>query len=170
MEVVRVARPAERARLEDLRAAGRPRLLMVPAGTPPPPPADCLEDWVQVPSVEAELRARWAALETRAQRHSNRPELDGDGVLRFRDAWVALPPVDTALATALLDRYGAVARRDSWSAARGRPRKRTRNALDLHSCGCADRLASLGLEIRTVRSRGYLLQSARPSDDGQAPA
>ena len=42
--------------------------------------------------------------------------------------------------------------------ARGAP---TRNALDVHVLRLRRRLAPLGLEIRTVRSRGYLLQESR---------
>ena len=35
----------------------------------------------------------------------------------------------------------------------------TRNALDVHILRFRRRIAALGLELRTVRSRGYLLQS-----------
>ena len=34
----------------------------------------------------------------------------------------------------------------------------TRNALDVHILRLRRRIAPLGLEVRTVRSRGYLLQ------------
>ena len=39
----------------------------------------------------------------------------------------------------------------------------TRNALDVHILRLRRRIAELGLEIRTVRSRGYLLQAAAAS-------
>jgi DNA-binding response OmpR family regulator len=35
----------------------------------------------------------------------------------------------------------------------------TRNALDVHVLRLRRRIAPVGLEIRTVRSRGYLMQS-----------
>jgi two-component system, OmpR family, response regulator len=35
----------------------------------------------------------------------------------------------------------------------------TRNALDVHVLRLRRRIAPLGLEIRTVRSRGYLMQA-----------
>ena len=62
---------------------------------------------------------------------------------------------------ALLDRFGAVVTRDTladraWP--RGVP---TRNALDVHVLRLRRRIAPLGLEIRTVRSRGYLMQVVR---------
>ena len=37
----------------------------------------------------------------------------------------------------------------------------TRNALDVHVLRLRRRIAPLGLEIRTVRSRGYLMQTAQ---------
>ena len=39
----------------------------------------------------------------------------------------------------------------------------TRNALDVHILRLRRRIAELGLEIRTVRSRGYLLQTVAPA-------
>jgi len=38
----------------------------------------------------------------------------------------------------------------------------TRNALDVHILRLRRRIAPLGLEVRTVRSRGYLLQITTP--------
>ena len=88
------------------------------------------------------------------------PNLDTDGLLHHRDHWVSLSPVEQSLAAALLDRFGAVvaprhARRAGL--AEGLP---TRNALDVHVLRLRRRIAPLGLEIRTVRARGYLLQTA----------
>ena len=55
-------------------------------------------------------------------------------------------------------RFGAVVGRElmarrAWP--NGAP---TRNALDVHILRLRRRIAPLGLEVRTVRSRGYLLQ------------
>jgi DNA-binding response OmpR family regulator len=41
----------------------------------------------------------------------------------------------------------------------------TRNALDVHMLRLRRRLEPLGLEVRTVRSRGYVLQ---PATNGNA--
>ena len=86
------------------------------------------------------------------------PEIDDDGLLRFRDRWVSLSPVERELAGALVERFGAVVGRElmarrAWPS--GAP---TRNALDVHILRLRRRIAPLGLEVRTVRSRGYLLQ------------
>ena len=95
----------------------------------------------------------------RSGQHAVRPLLDEDGLLHHRDAWVSLSPVEQALAGVLLDRFGAVVTREmladrAWPA--GVP---TRNALDVHVLRLRRRIAPVGLEIRTVRSRGYLMQS-----------
>ena len=88
------------------------------------------------------------------------PAVDEDGLLRYRGRWVTLSPVERALAAALVDRFGAVVGRDTlvrraWAG--GNP---TRNALDVHMLRLRRRIAELGLEVRTVRARGYVLQGA----------
>jgi DNA-binding response OmpR family regulator len=44
----------------------------------------------------------------------------------------------------------------------------TRNALDVHVLRLRRRIAPLGLEIRTVRARGYLLQAAANGNGAHA--
>lgn len=160
MVVERVRWPAESARLEQLRADGVPRLLLCDGGAPPPAPSDCLEDWAPALAAADEIEARVAALAARAARHGARPVVDDDGRIRHRDVWVALSPVEQALADALVSHFDRVVSRDelgerAWPA--GLP---TRNALDVHVLRLRRRIAPLGLEIRTVRGRGYVLGSA----------
>ncbi len=50
--------PDDLHRLEHLRAAGIPRLLLIPATATAPLPADELEDWVRVPADPDEVTAR----------------------------------------------------------------------------------------------------------------
>jgi DNA-binding response OmpR family regulator len=72
---------------------------------------------------------------------------------------VSLPPVEARLMSALLDRFGAVVSRDQLSKTgwpRGAP---GRNALDVHMLRLRRRIAPIGLAIKTVRSRGYLLEA-----------
>lgn len=138
-----------------------PRLLLVEDGLLPPEPADCLEDWVRVPASEVDVRARTAALSLRAAVHAMAvPDLDGDGVLRFGGDWVPLPPVEARLMRALLDRFGAVVSRDALARAGWPEGAPGRNALDVHMLRLRRRLEPLALAIRTVRSRGYLLEAA----------
>ncbi len=160
--------PAEAPRRAHLVEEGRPRLLLVEDGASPPEAVDCLEDWLRVPVDDAELGARMAALAVRAGVHAgpDRPELDDDGVLRRGGAWVSLPPVEARLIAALLDRLGAVVSREALARAGWPDGAPGRNALDVHVLRLRRRLAPVGLVIRTVRSRGYLLEVSA-SDPGQ---
>lgn len=160
MEVALVRWPAERDRRERLRAENLPRLLLVEDGAIPPASDDCLEDWLRVPVDDTELRVRTSNLERRSVHHERSdPILDEDSVLRHGDAWVALPPVEARLMAAMLDRVGAVVTRDALSRAGWPDSAPRRNALDVHVLRLRRRVAPLGLVIRTVRSRGYLLES-----------
>jgi two-component system OmpR family response regulator len=161
MDVVLVRWPSERSLRERLRAASNPRLLLVEEGTSPPDGGDPFEDWIRVPADEADLGHRLAGLEARAvalTASTSEPEIDGDGVLRVDGAWVSLPPVEARLACALLDRMGLVVHRDTLGAAGWPDGAPGRNALDVHVLRLRRRLAPVGLGIRTVRSRGYLLE------------
>jgi len=159
MDVVLVRWPAEEPRRAELREHGVPRLLLVENGAPPPRTSDDLEDWVRVPADEVDLHARVDNLNRRAvSRTEVMPELDEDGVLRAGTGWVPLPPVEARLTTALIDRYRSVVSRDSLARAGWPQGAPGRNALDVHMLRLRRRIEPLGLAIRTVRSRGYLLE------------
>ena len=159
MDVVLLRWPAEQARRTELQEAGHPRLLLVEDDAAPPLPADELEDWIRVPAGDEDLKARVEGLRRRAEsRVSPSPELDDDGVLRLDGHWVSLPPVEARLMAALLDRYGAVVSRDALAKAGWPTGSPGRNALDVHMLRLRRRLGPLELAIRTVRSRGYLLE------------
>jgi DNA-binding response OmpR family regulator len=161
MDVVLVRWPSDDATRERLREAGVPRVLLVEGGAPPPSISDELEDWIRVPADEVDLHARVDALERRARaRQPDLPDLDDDGVLRFNGGWVPLPPVEARLTAALIDRCGAVVSRDALGRAGWPDGAPGRNALDVHVLRLRRRLSPLGLAIRTVRSRGYLLERA----------
>jgi two-component system OmpR family response regulator len=182
MDVTMIRWPDEQARRSRISLSGEPRLLLVPDGEEPPAVVDCLEDWIRIPATENEVRARVDALAVRSLAHvpklngngnghadgngnghgapSAAPILDDFGVLRVNGSWVALPPLEARLTEALLERLGAVTSREllvraGWPA--GAP---GRNALDVHVLRLRRRLAPVGLVIRTVRSRGYLLEPA----------
>jgi DNA-binding winged helix-turn-helix (wHTH) protein len=161
VDVVLLRWPVEQARREEARRDRRPRLLLVENGAPAPLVTDELEDWIRIPAVDADLRARVQGLRQRAaSRAAPEPLLDGDGVLRLGDRWVALPPVEARLTAALIDRFGAVVARSSLAKAGWPDGAPGRNALDVHVLRLRRRLTPLGLAIRTVRSRGYLLERA----------
>lgn len=163
--------PEEEDRRTRISREGAPRLLLVRAGEDPPAVADCLEDWIRVPADEEEVRARVDALSVRSQAHlatdpgdaqpaPGVPVLDDFGVLRMNGSWVALPPLEARLAEALLERMGTVASREQLVRAGWPTAPPGRNALDVHVLRLRRRLHPVGLAIRTVRSRGYLMEPA----------
>ena len=159
--------PEEDARLRQLRETGSPRLLLLNGESEPPESADCLEDWIRLPADDRDMRARVARLASRSETLQPAPHVDGDGLLRYRGRWVALSPVESALAITLVDRFGAVVGRDTLARRAWPEGTPTRNALDVHMLRLRRRIAPLGVEVRTVRSRGYLMQAAQPRADAQ---
>ena len=160
MDVVLVRWPIERDRRDALAAEGEARLLLVEAGEQPPIPDDLLEDWIRVPADENDLQVRIEGIRRRSGAQPAKvPDLDPDGLLRLDGHWVSLPPVEARLMGALLERFGAVVSRENLAKAgwpRGAP---GRNALDVHMLRLRRRIDPIGLAIKTVRSRGYLLEA-----------
>jgi DNA-binding response OmpR family regulator len=151
--------PEDHEKLEQLRQEGTPRLLLVDADAPSPVVADCLEDWVRLPAADADVRARADALRLRAARHgAPEAEVDPQGVVRVGDRSVVLPPVEAALAVVLAERMGAVVGRGALLRAAWPDGEPDRNLLDVRILRLRRRLAPLGLVIRTVRARGYLME------------
>ncbi len=161
MDVMLLRWPVERSTRDRLRTAGVPRLLLLDGPIDPPEVVDCLEDWIRVPAAQADVQARVAALNLRSAEHSNQcPALDSHGVLRFAGTWVSLPPVQSRLTRALVDHFGAVVSRETLGRSGWPGGLPGRNALDVHVLRLRRRLSTVGLAIRTVRSRGYLLEAA----------
>jgi two-component system OmpR family response regulator len=156
VDVAVVHWPAEAERLERLRAAREPRLVIVEHG-PPPTTIDGLEDWLRAPVDESDLRTRLSTLRQRAATDPTSVSVD-DGVLRAGNRIVVLPPIQARLAAALLERMNAVVRREAlarqaWP--QGAPPGR--NVLDVHMAKLRRLLNGTGLDIRTVHRRGYLM-------------
>ena len=162
MDVVLVRWPEEEPELERLRAAGVPRLLIVDPQVAPPDAIDPLEDWIRLPADDQDVRVRVVALSARASRDRSTANVDEDGLLRYRGEWVSLSPVERCLAAALVERFGAVVGRDTLARRAWPDGAPTRNALDVHVLRLRRRISPLGLELRTVRSRGYLMQAKVP--------
>lgn len=167
MDVQRLVWPDDEARREALRRARLPRLLLVGTGGMVPMVTDPLEDWVWASSPDAEVRARIDTLQRRAS-ELNRPVLDPDGVLRYASGWTTLPPVEARLCRALVTSFGTVVGRDEIASAGWPDGSPGRNALDVHMLRLRRRVQAVGLTIRTVRSRGYLLDQAAPGAGGRS--
>lgn len=159
--------PDEDGRRATLRGAGRARLLLVDHGAPPPEVLDPLEDWIRVPADEADMHARLSTLATRLASVADvRPTLDEQGVLRLGDRWVPLAPVESRLMAVMLERFGAVVGRQALTRAGWLDGLPSRNALDVKIFRLRRRIEPLGLTIRTVRARGYLLEVGPAPADG----
>ena len=152
--------PAERLVVDDLRGRGVPRLLLLEGDEAAPESPDCLEDWVRLPVSDRDLEARRTAVAQRATHHAVRPTVDEAGILRFCGEWVSLSPVERDLVSALVDKFGTVVSRSVLSERAWPEGAPSRNALDVHMLRLRRRVGVVGLEVRTIRSRGYLLQAA----------
>lgn len=153
--------PSERREREELAKLGRARLLLVDTDAAPPVAADPLEDWVRESAGDLDVRARMEGLRLRLEQTLELvPELDDDGVIRFGERWAPLPPVEARLTGELVRRFGAVVSRADLAAAGWPQGAPGRNALDVHVLRLRRRLQPVRLVIRTVRSRGYLLEPA----------
>jgi hypothetical protein len=154
--------PAEQLTVAHLATRGIPRLLLVDREGDPPVCVDPLEDWVRLPVDDRDVDARLLALRGRAERwfpSSPRPRLDGKGRLLRGSKWVALSPIEEQLSGALLEHYGEVVPDDevlarAWPSGDGNPATLRVQVMRLRR-----RIAGLGLEIRTIRAKGHLLQS-----------
>jgi DNA-binding winged helix-turn-helix (wHTH) protein len=86
-------------------------------------------------------------------------QLDERDILRRGTQWTALAPIEARMVSVFLERAGRVVRRRDLAGAwpNGCPSER---AVDGRLTTLRARIAPLGLEIRTVRARGFVLDVA----------
>lgn len=144
------------------------RLLVVEGGVPAPICSDIREDWVRAPITDADLRARMATLSAKAEAH-RLPQIDPYGILRFSDRSTSVSPTETDLMECLIRQFEAlVSREELRDCLPERAGECSRNALDLHIMRLRRRIRPLGLAIRTVRGRGYMLEAAADGSAAQS--
>ena len=161
VDITLIRWPAEAERLPELREGRVPRLLLVDSEAPPPVVTDEFEDWVRMPAPSGDVQARIEGLSRRALAAGHRhPEIDEYGVVRFNGSHTTVPPVEARIAEMLIADFGTVVSREDLTEAGWPGGHANRNALDVHVLRLRRRLAEAGLSIRTVRSRGYLLEAA----------
>jgi DNA-binding winged helix-turn-helix (wHTH) protein len=155
VDVAVVHWPAEGDRLDRLRVVGEARLLVIESGDPPFS-TDPLEDWVRVPVHEDDLRLRIDVLRQRAALRE--PLSIDDGVLRWGDQLLILPPTEARIASTLLRSMNTVVAREQLkrSVWPDRP-PNGRNALDVHIAKLRRLVGQIGIDVRTVHGRGYLM-------------
>jgi len=151
--------PDEEEHRRALAIADVPRLLLVDEQATPPAVDDPTEDWIRLPARDEDVRARVRSLLIRAGEWARgSPGVDPDGVLFVGSARLPLAPVEARLTALLLERQGAVVDRDALARAGWPSGMPGRNALDVRILRLRRRIESLGMRIRTVRHRGYLLE------------
>jgi two-component system OmpR family response regulator len=83
--------------------------------------------------------------------------IDDGGLLHHGRAWVALPDVEWRLMEPLVEHMGELVRRDELTQAGWPGRTVAASALNVRIKKARKRLEPLGLQIMTVRGRGYVL-------------
>ena len=159
MDVVVLSWPADERQLPLLAERRVPRLLLVEPEAEPPVTEDLLEDWIRLPSDNRDIRARLRTLRRRASQLLAGPTVDAHYRFVFRDKWVTLSPIEARLASALAEDFNLITSQKTLLA-RGWPEGTpSLNALRVHLHRLRQRIRPLGLDLRAVRSQGWVLQS-----------
>jgi hypothetical protein len=156
---VRLVRwPDEASFHDELATLGVPRILILDTDDTPPAPWDEIEDWVRSPVDHAELELRATTVARRADSRE-RPWLDADGLLWFRDQWAVVPRGQSPVIEALVAKFGRVVRDDEIRDVFCTSANSTHaEAVKTSMRRIADLLGPLGLLLRRVRGSGYLLE------------
>lgn len=158
-DVIFVRWPVQADLRNRCRLEGVPRLLVVEGCAEPPVSNDPTEDWVRPPISRGDLEARVKALRNRF--NSRRaPTIDSAGTVSFGGHSVTISTTQAELMALLIERFREVVYRNEFTHCLALPASTTRNALDLHIMRLRRKLVPIGLSIRTVWGRGYILDTA----------
>ncbi|MBC6447529.1 helix-turn-helix domain-containing protein [Actinokineospora xionganensis] len=150
--------PAESDLREECTALRHLCLLIVEHGAPPPEDLSPNEDWVRPPIVPQDLQARVRQLAARAVLNT-KPVLDPAGILYFRDASVTLSLTQCDMLAPLISRFcGLVYRDELREILEQSGASSSSNALDLHVMRLRRRLQLVGLGVRNVWGRGFVVE------------
>lgn len=164
MDVALIQWPSDESLRVELAQQEHPRLLLVESEAEPPICVDSMEDWVRLPVSRADRNARIRTLEERAgRRDETMPVVSRDGTLEYGDARTQLSGTQARLMAPLIERFGGVVGRETLSTHGWPGSQATANKLDVTMGRLRRQILPLGLTIRTVRSRGYLLCDADPA-------
>lgn len=158
MDVALIQWPSDEALRQQMAATRRPRLLLVDSDADPPDCVDVLEDWVRLPVSRVDRKARIRSLESRVEAGTPPPPvLHGGTTLEYRGARTHLSALQTDLVGLMLERFGVVVSRQELAEAAWPDHGPNDNNLDVAMGRLRKQLVAVGLGVRTVRSRGYLL-------------
>jgi len=150
--------PAESDIREQCKVRQHLCLLIVEHGAPPPDHLGLYEDWVRPPIVPEDLRARVRQLAARAVLNE-KPLLDPAGILYFRDASVTLSLTQCEILAPLISRYcQLVYRTELRDILEQSGASSSSNAIDLHVMRLRRRLQLVGLAVRNVWGRGFVVE------------
>ena len=159
MDVELLRWPSERERRDRLRSSGKPRLLLVEGSAEPPAPGDLFEDWIRIPADRADVRLRIEGLIQRAHGPVKAEiVIDETGTLNHGSKRVPLPPMEARILGVLIGQMGQVISRSDLASAVWPSGPPDRNGLDVHLVRLRRRIREADLEIRTIRSRGLILE------------
>jgi DNA-binding response OmpR family regulator len=113
---------------------------------------------VRLPVSRVDRNARLRTLEARYDGGEPVvPHLDVLGTLEYRGAKTQLSAIQARLIEPMIERFGAVVARERLLASAWPDTDAAANSLDVTVGRLRRQLVPVGLKIRTVRSRGYLL-------------
>jgi DNA-binding response OmpR family regulator len=158
MDVALIQWPADEALRVELAQIQHPRLLLVEPHADPPHISDILEDWVRLPVSSEDRNARIRVLESRAL--PGLPHVGDDGTFHYRGSSTRLSEIQGRLMRTLIERFGAVVSREALVASAWPKGNATEVNLRVMVTKLRSVLVPLGLQIRAVRSRGYLLTTS----------
>lgn len=150
--------PTEADNVAHLRAIGAPRLLLLSPDEPAPTDAAIDEDWIRMPAPESDVLARANALAERAKQFAPRPEVRGDGRIEYRGSWVALSQSEECAAKVLTEHFRAVV--DPEAMVTLGDHTITTTGVRTLVMRIRRRIEPLGLVVRTVHGRGYVMEPA----------
>jgi hypothetical protein len=155
-DVVMVFWPAQAAKVDELRADGIPRLIIVSGDAPAPSAFDDREEWVRLPAEATDLGTRLEALRNRLARAPRpKPWLDQDGRLHVGKQTIDLPASEASLAAVFLDDFERLVPQETL--AKALPERVPKRAITTYVARLRAHIASLGLTITSVRARGYIM-------------
>jgi DNA-binding winged helix-turn-helix (wHTH) protein len=156
--------PTEAGREASLARRGALRLLLVEEEVEPPIVDDASVDWIRLPADERDVAARLLGLVRRNAPPAEAPHVDDADRLLYRGQWVGLSPIEARLAASLGQQFGDIVTTSelmtrAWPPGPGAPMA-SESALRVHITRLRRRVAALGLEVRSVRKQGLIMQPA----------
>jgi hypothetical protein len=135
-------------------------LLILGPDDDPVTTADGLEDWLRLPADDRDVRMRLLRLRDRATRLPAFPVLDGCGRLVFAGGWVGLSGVEERLACPLVEHFEQVVSYAVLLGAGWPGQHKDKVILRPRITGLRRRVATIGLELRSIRDVGHLLEAS----------